>query len=416
MLLTVSRWLRGSTEAHQTLSLPEQDLQGIDPSAALLLRRLVEIAVLLGDLTADQEDEDAELTKGTVRRALFVPDAFTNPAYVQFAMKTTLAIFTAYCTFTLLAWPEIRTAMITCFFVTLGSVGETVHKMTLRLIGALIGGGMGLATVIFIMPHLESIAHLCLIVGTVAFVAAWIGASNEKLSYAGLQIALAFFLCILVGYGPTIDMTVARDRVVGILLGDVIVFVVFTTIWPTSVSTQARAAFAAAVNKLAAIFRLRHVAHRTSAPAEVDAAYFAVDAALSQSWRLLSFEMFEWGTPARDGQRDIHPEDTEIVQSLLGPVIILRSQRQMELPGERLPEAEDCLRLVGQWLADFADWVIQQDKTSLPPPTSAVHAACERAVGEFDGVPGLAYWYGELAKRVHILWVVAARRRSPSVA
>jgi Fusaric acid resistance protein family len=200
--------------------------------------------VIIGNIFTGHNPSDL-LNQGSTAQTkktqlhFLAPDAFTNPDYVHYALKTTLAIFIAYFTYNILNWPGIRTCMITCFFVSLSTFSETLRKMTLRMIGALIGGGLGLGTVIFIMPYLTTITSLSLIIAVVAFFAAWVATSTERISYAGLQIALAYFLCVLVGYGPTIDLTEARDRVVGVLLGNLIIFLVYTLIWPTTVIEKA---------------------------------------------------------------------------------------------------------------------------------------------------------------------------------
>jgi multidrug resistance protein MdtO len=66
-------------------------------------------------------------------------------------------------------------------------------------------------------------------------VSAWIAVGSPRVAYAGFQIAFAFFLCVIQGSGPSFDMTIARDRAIGILPGNLVVYVLFTNIWPVSV-------------------------------------------------------------------------------------------------------------------------------------------------------------------------------------
>src|SRR5207249_3558114 len=45
---------------------------------------------------------------------LFVPDALTNPAYVRYALKGTLAVMICYVLQSAVDWPGIRTCIVTC--------------------------------------------------------------------------------------------------------------------------------------------------------------------------------------------------------------------------------------------------------------------------------------------------------------
>jgi multidrug resistance protein MdtO len=188
-------------------------------------------------------------------RRLFVADALNNPAHWQFALKTTMAVMISYVIYTLLDWPGLRTAIVTCFFVALSSLGETVHKLVLRLSGAVMGGLIAGLCIVFVLPHLTDIGQLCLLIAAVSVGAAWVATSSELLSYAGMQMAFAFFLGILQGYVPATDLTVLRDRVAGILLGNIVITIVFSSFWPQSARSGMRAALAEALRAIAAVIR-----------------------------------------------------------------------------------------------------------------------------------------------------------------
>ncbi len=167
------------------------------------------------------------------------PDASTNPEHVRYAIKTTAAAVICYLIYTAVQWQGIHTAMITCYVAALGSVAETAHKLVLRIIGCLIGAALGIGSILFLMPHMSSVGAIMLLVFFGTFIAAWVAVGNERVSYAGVQIALAFLLTVLQGFGPTFDMDTARDRVVGIILGNFVLYVMFTQFWPVSVIQRA---------------------------------------------------------------------------------------------------------------------------------------------------------------------------------
>ena len=167
----------------------------------------------------------------------FVKDAFTNPNHKYFAIKTTCAALICYLFYDYFEWQGIHTAMITCYVVALTSVGETVHKLTLRIIGCLIGALLGILSLIYIIPNLSDIFSLMVLIFFCILPAAWVASGNERISYAGVQVGLAFLLTVLHGFKPSFDMDVASDRILGILLGNIVMYIMFTKIWPVSIMT-----------------------------------------------------------------------------------------------------------------------------------------------------------------------------------
>jgi len=165
-------------------------------------------------------------------KSLFVPDAFTNPAHLHFALKVTFAAMFCYIVYEAIDWSEIHTAFITCTFIALESTEATLHKGTLRIVGCVVGGALALFSIVFLMPHMETIASLVVLVACAAAIAGWVATGSERISYAGLQIAFAFFYSVFQGYAPDTDLDNVRNRVVGILFGLVVTGFVFQYIWP----------------------------------------------------------------------------------------------------------------------------------------------------------------------------------------
>src|SRR5471030_668394 len=195
----------------------------------------------------------AQLPAPAPARRLFVADALSNPDHLRFALKATFASMLCYVLYTALDWPGIHTCVITCAVVALTSTGATIHKATLRLAGALAGGALALLATVFVVPHLESIGGLLLAIAPVVAASAWIAAGSERTAYFGWQLAFAFFLCTLHGYAPNDDVTLVRDRLVGILLGIAVMGVVFNFVWPEHAGARLRMLLARAVRASAAL-------------------------------------------------------------------------------------------------------------------------------------------------------------------
>src|SRR5256714_3378263 len=210
------------------------------PSPELLVRGLlwlwvalayaIALTVVLNLLFLPDTPKSAE--HRSKPKSLFVPDAFTNPAHVHFALKVTFAAMFCYIVYEAIDWTGIHTAFITCTFIALESTQATLYKGTLRIVGCMIGGALALFSIVFLMPHMEPIASLIVLVACASMIAGWVATGTERISYAGLQIAFAFFYSVFQGYAPDTDLDNVRNRVVGILFGLVVTGFVFHYIWP----------------------------------------------------------------------------------------------------------------------------------------------------------------------------------------
>lgn len=221
-----------------------------------------------------------------LKASFIFPDALNNPNYPHFALKTTAAAIICFMVYTAMDWQGIHTAMVTCYVAALSTTGETVHKLALRITGALIGAALGVAAIFLVIPHIDSVAALMVLVFMGVLVGAWGSTGPERISYAGVQVALAFLLTILQGFGPSVSLDTAWDRIAGILLGNLVVYLIFSNIWPAPLTGEIRRQMAQTLHILASLARLSTRSYALHHVA-------AVEALVGQSKRSLDFLPFE---------------------------------------------------------------------------------------------------------------------------
>ena len=327
--------------------------------------------------------------------SFFTADAFSNPEHARFAFKTTLAVLLCYLFYVGLDWPGIHTCVITCFFVALGSVAETLHKLTLRLIGCLIGALLSYGVIIFGFPHMESIGDLALVIAAVSFVSAWISLGSERSSYIGMQIALCFFLAVLHGFGPSFDLSIARDRIIGVVVGNLAIAILFVSFWPVSAAGKIRRHFRDALGCIRALLA------GSLAPANIARTGDRFNTALCSAAVALELLDFEPGrVRPRPMQRVAAQRLRVLCENLYLTAAMLAQQRAPDPVTPPLPDAiavelqhrdgvrADTLTAFIEWIGvtdsmepegrtDTGDVAANQSPHAAPPPGSDAHPTAE---------------------------------------
>jgi multidrug resistance protein MdtO len=231
-----------------TATPEERNASDTIPAAAELQRALHAYA----DLVASGA---AVPGKPPASEPMVAPDAWTNPAYMRFSLKTLLAVLVCYVFYNAVDWQGIHTIMLTCVIVALPSLGASTQRALLRVAGAIIGSALALFMAVFVIPHLDDIVGLLLVTLPVVAFAAWISAGSERIGYAGIQVIFTFSLALLEQFGPTTNLTEIRDRMVGILLGVGVATFVQMSFWREGEGDVLRQKLATMLRAIAAQLR-----------------------------------------------------------------------------------------------------------------------------------------------------------------
>jgi multidrug resistance protein MdtO len=313
------------------------------------------------------------------RSTLFVADALSNPEHLKFGLKGCLAASLCYIIYNSIDWPGISTAITTCLLTALSTVGASRQKQVLRFAGA-IGGGVvvGMGAQVFILPYLASIAGFTLLFVVVTGIAAWFATSGPRLSYFGVQFAVAFYLIHLQEFTIQTSLAVARDRVAGILLGLFMMWLVFDQLWSAPAAVEMRRTFISNLRSLGQL--VREPLPGREKTWRGDSLRATINTNFDKVRSLADGVLFELG-PSRHGDLALRNQIRQL-QPQLRTLFVTRIalvKYRLQLPGFELPET---VRVAQQQfddrLARMLDRLADRMEGKPPKETDRFEDAFER--------------------------------------
>ncbi len=213
--------IRTELRESEAISASPPVLEGPPSSGVSVLQEMERTVAIIPEVFKPYEIVDSSQNASGQNwwRALFLPDAFQNPEYQRFALAGCLAASVCYVLYNALDWPGIgTTSVLTCIVTALSTIGNSLQAQFLRLAGFVVGGlVLGISAQILILPAIDSVFGFALFFATATAIAAWFATSSPRLSYFGVQIALSFYFVNLQDAQIQTDLTIARDKVLGVL-------------------------------------------------------------------------------------------------------------------------------------------------------------------------------------------------------
>ena len=154
-----------------------------------------------------------------------------DPAVVRYCLKVGLCTVVGYMVGLTTQRPDLFIILMTVITTATPTYGATLHKMSLRIVGATIGGAVSLLAIIIVTPNFETLPAYMLAAFAVFYPFAYSSVGNARMSFAGKQMGIVFSL-VFVGLSPSDNIYEPLWRIWGVLLGDFVVAIVFFALWP----------------------------------------------------------------------------------------------------------------------------------------------------------------------------------------
>jgi multidrug resistance protein MdtO len=341
------------------------------------------ILVMPVDLGAAKSKELAVLPSRNL--PFLIPGGIGDPDNVAFALKISLCATLCYIVYNAIDWPGLSTSVTTVMVTGLSTTAAMKQRLALRLLGSLFGGLiLGLGTVAFLFPYMDSITSLVLLVASIAFLGSWIS-GGPQLNYVGLQVAFAFYLTALSDFSASTQLAPARDRFVGILFALIVMWFVFDQIWPVRTVTAMRRVLASVLRSGAGLFLLiDNVEQRDQLLRQTDSLRDQVGKNISALRTMSEVVEYEFGV-----DREQHLRSSELILQISitaaaliwNQVAVLHDEQDMDFFAE--PGLVEMRRKLADNMSVMAEAIVR--KTGFPSESSAGLATPSLLNSEHNG-------------------------------
>jgi multidrug resistance protein MdtO len=315
-----------------------------EPHRAPLLREMENTVALIPQAFAGSRsiDEYQAPSEEMPRSQLLAADAFVNPEHSRFALKGCFAVSACYFIYNSIDWPGMAVpVMLTCFLTAVSTIGASRQRQVLRFAGFFVGGLLiGMSSQVFILPYLDSIAGFTVLFVLVTALAAWFMTSSPRLSFFGLQLGAVYFVINMQKFARETSLSVARDRVAGVFLGLLLMWLIFDQLWSAPASVEMKRVFISTLHLLAQFAREPASADIRSAIRRTSALHDTINTKFDSVRSLADGVLLEFG---RTRRHDLALRDRiRRWQPQLRALFIMRGtslKYRLQLPGFVLPEA-----------------------------------------------------------------------------
>jgi multidrug resistance protein MdtO len=350
-------------------------LEGPPSSRFPMLQEMEQLVALVTEVYQRDEtvNSDQNPPERDQLRTLFLPDAFRNPEYQRFAFAGCLAASVCYLLYNAIDWPGIgTTCVLTCIVTALSTIGTSLQAQFLRLAGFVAGGlVLGILAQMLILPSIDSIFGFAVFFAAGTAIAAWFATSSPRLSSFGVQIALSFYFVNLTDAHIQTDLTVARDKVAGVLLGVLAMGFIFDRFGTKSDAEQLQKLLVRNVRMLAQLGVCPVVRGRGIAASEIIRLRSQINDNFAGLESLMDAVRFEYGFRHRREEDLVECARIQRAQPALHSIFLLeltllshrgRQEIDSELTQRETQELDRFLTRCSDELTHIAAWIADEEE------------------------------------------------------